>query len=370
MKPINKKLKRISKLFTPVWFLLSLMRRQSDTSTAPREILIFDFHLIGDIVMLTPLLKAIKCAYPNARLVLVAGSWAKEILVGTRLVDEIIPFSAPWVKYGQGFKGLWSCFKLVNVLRETTWDLGIEVRGDIRQILMLWLVGAKRRVGFDFTGGAPLLTDVVSDDGSLTHITDHHQRICKYLEIWNNDEQYYPFLSLTSDEQQKADLISPYVAFHFGASMPLRRLPAGEVVELLSKFELSQTKLTVFLPPDDIEFAQILKQLPNSLQSKIEIWSGSLREFIVYISRAIHFYGMDSGPAHIASALKVPITVFFGPAESEYVRPVGESIEIMSKPGVSCRPCNQVKCTNNVDQYCMQGLALRIDPVLVENGKK
>jgi len=359
VKPINKKLRRISKLFTPVWFLLSLMRRQSDTSTAPREILVFDFHLIGDIVMLTPLLKAIRYAYPNARLVLVAGIWAKEILAGTELVDEIIPFSAPWVKYGQGFKGLWSCFNLVNILRKTSWDLGIEVRGDIRQILMLWLVGATRRVGFDFTGGASLLTDVVSDDGSLSHITDHHKRICEHLGIWNNGEPYYPFLTLKSDEQRQADLISPYVGFHFGASMPLRRLPANEIVILLSKFETSQAKLTVFVPPDDVAFALILKQLPTSLQTRIELWSGSLREFIVYLSRANHFYCMDSGPGHIASALSVPTTVFFGPAESEYVRPVGESIEVVSKPEVPCRPCNQFHCSNTVHQYCMQGLSSR-----------
>ena len=362
MKPINRKLARLAKLLTPLWYVLKPFGPQKATTQPPSSILVFDFHLIGDIVMLTPLLQSLKTAYPQARLVLVAGAWAKEILHGTDLVDEIIPFAAPWVKYRQGWGGIVSCYHLVKQLHQRTWDLGIEVRGDIRQILLLWLTGAKQRVGFDFTGGGALLTDVVFDDGVMAHLTDHHQRICEHLSIWQRAEKYLPFLKLTPTEQAQAQNIAPFIGFHFGASLPLRRLPETEIIRLLSKFQFIDCKLVVFLTPDQPDFDAVLTNLPSIVQAKIEFWTGGLRELVVSLSGAEHFYCMDSGPAHIASALGVPSTVFFGPADSSYVCSIGQRVEIISKPDVQCRPCNQVKCINQVNQYCMVGLADRVNP--------
>jgi ADP-heptose:LPS heptosyltransferase len=360
MKPINRKLARLAKLLTPLWYALKPFGPQKAPTQQPSSILVFDFHLIGDIVMLTPLLQSLKTAYPQARLVLVAGAWAKEILYGTDLVDEIIPFAAPWVKYNQGWGGIVACYHLVKQLRQQTWDLGIEVRGDIRQILLLWLTGAKRRVGFDFTGGGALLTDVVFDDGAMAHLTEHHQRICEHLGIWQTNEKYQPFLKLTAAEQAQAQNIVPFIGFHFGASLPLRRLPQAEIVQLLSKFELIDCKLVVFLTQDQKDFDTVLTQLSNTVQSKIELWSGNLRQLVITLSRGTHFYCMDSGPAHIAGALGLPSTVFFGPADSRYVRSIGQGVEIISKPDVQCRPCDQVNCVNQVNQYCMVGLADRV----------
>jgi len=360
MKPINRKLARLAKLLTPLWYVLKPFGPQKTTTQPPSSILVFDFHLIGDIVMLTPLLKCLKTAYPQARLVLVAGAWAKDILHGTDLVDQIIPFAAPWVKYNQGWSGIVSCYHLVKQLRKQTWDLGIEVRGDIRQILLLWLAGATRRVGFDFTGGGALLTDVVFDDGVMAHLTEHHQRLCEHLGIWQRDEKYLPFLKLTAAEQAQNQYNKSFIGFHFGASLPLRRLPQAEIIQLLSKFEFINCRLVVFLTPDQQGIEATLTKLPGRVRAKIGLWTGSLRELVVILSRAEHFYCMDSGPAHIASALGVPSTVFFGPADSSYVRSIGQSVEIISKSDVQCRPCNQVKCINQVNQYCMVGLADRV----------
>jgi ADP-heptose:LPS heptosyltransferase len=119
----------------------------------------------------------------------------------------------------------------------------------------------------------------------------------------------------------------------------------------------------VFLTNDHSEFEAVSAKLSERLRSKIELWDGGLREFITILRQAAHLYCMDSGPAHIASAIGIPATVFFGPAVSDYVSPIGECVEIISKPNVQCRPCNQIECTNQVNQYCMVGLAKRIKPI-------
>ncbi len=357
MKPFNKKYIKFARFFEPLWWILSKIKVSvpSHDNLIPSKILIFDFHLVGDIVMLTPFLESLRYSYPKAKIVLVAGPWAKEILFGTQFVNEIKIFNAPWVRPMPFFKGLFSCLRLIMDLSSSNWDLGIEMRGDIRQILLLWIIGPRRRVGFDFTGGASLLTDVVRDNGKYSHLIDHHQRIATHLKIWPTSKKYTPFLKLNLDELSKSSNIVPYLGFHFGASLPLRRLPVVEIKKIISKFSNCSIPLVVYCPPED---CSNLKTLLETLSmDNVTLWSGNLRDLIIMMSRAKHVICMDSGPAHIAAALGVPLSVIYGPADFEYVHPISQSLNIIYKKDMICRPCNQVVCINNIQQKCMLDLS-------------
>lgn len=360
MKPINPSLARIAKFFVPVWWLLARLSPGDPAASTdqPSEIVVFDFHLLGDIVLLTPFLAALRAGFPGARITLVAGPWAAELLLGTNLVDALIPFSAPWVKYGQGLGGLIRCAALCRRLRAKRFDLGIEMRGDVRQIMMLWLSGVRRRLGFDFTGGGALLSDVVPDDGKLAHLAEHHQRMAAYLGIWPEGKTYSPWLKLTEQEARAIRNTPSFVGLHFDASLPLRRFPLAEIQRLMSRLLEHGERLCVFVPPGPTPiWLDELQQGLGKETPAIEFWSGTLREMVVKLASARHVYAMDSGPAHIAAALGVPVTVFFGPAEPDYVRPLGERVRIISRLDVPCRPCDQVRCTHSEFQFCLKGLA-------------
>ncbi len=355
MKPLDLRKAALARLLSPVWWALGCCFSHAPVPLPPASILIFDFHLIGDIVLLTPLLRTVRQAYPDAHLALVAGPWAKEILRGTVWVDEIIPFAAPWVKYGQGWRGWSRCLDLVLLLRRKKWDLGIEVRGDVRQILLLALAGARRRVGYVFSGGGQLLTDIVPDDGRHAHIAEHHRRIAEYLEMWPSALAYRPELRLTKEEMLLAQQRSAYCGFHFGASLPLRRLPRNEAVKLVCHVAERQDKpVLLFVSPDEPESSQeIYDALPPHLQSITELWRGGLRDMLVTLSRAEQVYCMDSGSAHIAAALKVSVTVIYGPAVSTYVQPIGDDVTIVERNDLSCKPCDQKHCLNEIYQCCL-----------------
>lgn len=360
MKLINKRLLVVSKLLGPIWWTLGLLinfnKSKIFKSFPVQSILILDFHLIGDIVLLLPLLTAIRNHYPNAMITLVAGHWAKDI-VDEKLVNEIIIFSPPWVVKKPFFRGLLDCGRLISQLRNRCWDLGIEVRGDVRQILMLALSGAIRRVGFSFTGGKQLLTDIVPDDGTYVHLANHHRRIAEYLQLWPTGEPYLPKLNLTVSEFNKASKIKKYVGFHFGASLPIRRLPDEEALKLLEFWSKKEKPIVLFIPPGEEDRIKLLiSKLSVEAHSKINLWSGNLRELIVMLSRAERLYLMDSGPAHIAAALGVRSTVIFGANLSKLVRPLGGNVEVVEKSNVSCRPCNQKFCQHHQSLYCMSGL--------------
>lgn len=361
MKLFNKRYLKLVKKISYVldWLLILLPKNNIDRHKSNiKTILVFDFHLIGDIVLLTPFLGALRKKYPDATVTLVAGPWAEDILYGSTLVDDIVFFSAPWVRKNQGLlNGLNSTFHLIQKLKKKDWDLGIEMRGDIRQIILLWLVCNGSRIGFDFTGGKGFLTDIVPDDGINKHLSLHHKSMAQYLNAWPTEAEYLPKINLKQEEIDQSKQIEPYIGFHFGASLPLRRMPSSEIEQLLLLFRGSSERLLIFLDKEGDFLRNSLSRLIKDNNLDITFFKGSLRSFIITVSRSKHMFVMDSGPAHVSAALGIPTTVFYGPAIPDFVYPLGlEKINKVIIPTVNCRPCNQVNCSNPIYQYCMLGI--------------
>ena len=364
MKTLNPKLTALSRRLNPVWrpfaWMLRLPRPAQPTSP-PHRILIVELHLIGDIIMLIPLLRAVRRTFPEAHVALLAGPWAAPLLESERLVDEIIPFKAPWAVYRQGWRGLAGTVRALREIRRQRWDWAIDTRGDVRNILMLALSRAPRRIGFDFTGGAALLTDVVPDDGRVRHNVDHHVALARHLDLPVTQEERVPRLS--APRRGVAVNLVPRVGFHFGASLALRRMPIEEAVSLLVHVSRqSQQQLILIDAADTREFnSQLLARLPNGTVELVERWTGTLAELRDFLSTLDAFYAMDSGPAHVAAALGVKTTVFFGPNRSEASRPLGGHVTVVERNEVLCRPCDQHVCTNPHRQECLVGIARRIE---------
>jgi len=365
VKNLNQKLASLTRRLEPCWWLIARLlrlRHLEAARTPPRSILLVDLHLIGDMVMLIPLLRVIRRYHPNAHLGLIAGPWGPTILADTGLVDEFISLRAPWVSKGRGVEGIGAVLRAIRASRARVWDWGIDVRGDARNILLLALARARRRVAYDFSGGAALLTDIVPDDGSLRHIIDHHATIAQYLCMPMRAEERIPALIFGETTGPKKN--SRLIGFHFGASMTLRRMPLEEAYALLLSFQDHEDSRLILVDAPDTRTlnSALLDRLPASYSNKVERWEGNLREFTEILKTLDKFYAMDSGPAHLAGALGIDTTVFFGPQLSLGVRPIGLNITVVEREDVSCRPCDQQHCTNPHYQECLTQLVRRAQP--------
>lgn len=355
MKPLNPVKMKVAKILQPIWWFIGLFMNRPKRDAVIKTILIFDFHLIGDMVLLIPLLDSIRAKYPKANMVLVAGPWARDIVLPSGFIDELIPFSAPWVKYGQGWRGWASCFSLLCTLRARSWDVGVEIRGDVRQILLLALTGAKERVGLDLTGGGPLLTKVVPTDNKLVHIADFHKRIGVAMGLFSNSALYQPKLTLTEKERDLANKTLPYIGIHFGASVNLRRVPLSKAQKLLAEIYNTHPNknFVVFDLKEDPNYSRHLFDILNSKTNNVEYWAGSLREFVVKTSSCEHMYAMDSAAAHISCGLGVNTSVIYGPSDYKLTSPIGlKGNIIVKKNRPSCWSCNQRVCVSNSIQEC------------------
>ncbi|MCM0609029.1 MAG: glycosyltransferase family 9 protein [Ideonella sp. WA131b] len=364
MKVMNLGLVRRARRIDRLWSVVAFVRRLWQPSSSPMALgqptsfLVLDLHLIGDAVMLLPFLAAIKRRYPTAQVTVVAGPWNRPVLASDPSIDELIEFSAPWVK-GQGIRASWTASRnLVRLLRSKRWDVGIDTRGDIRNILILYFANCIRRVGFDFTGGASLLTQVVPDDGRLASLLEHHERLAACLHAFDG-QPFVSKLTLTDQERDSAWSIAPYVGFHFGASLPLRRLPVDEAAKLVaaSLSDWSGPALVFSTPDLEAYVETLMAALSPALQGRLKVWRGDLRSFIVAASRAHVLYTMDSGPAHLAAATGSPTVVMFGPNRAEYAAPRGRNVvSVQLDPPLTCQPCDQHKCVHPSDvQACLRG---------------
>jgi len=371
MKHHNDRLAAWSRRLDPLWRLTALALRAAPAGTAPtvpRSILVVELHLLGDMVMLIPLLRVIRRCHPAAHIGLMAGGYARDVLADTGLVDEFIMLRAPWVSKGQGLRGLQGVRHAVRESRRRSWDWGIDVRGDVRNVLLLTLARARRRIAYNFTGGAALLTDVVPDDGVLRHIVDHHAALAQYLGMPMTAEERIPSLrrdgglnpptGVSRSAAQTTEFLERRprrVGFHFGASLVLRRLPIEEACALIALFQdAANTRLIVVDAPELLDFnSAVLQRLPPACTERIERWRGSLKEFITFLPSLDQFFAMDSGPAHLAGALGIDTTVFFGPHLSMAVRPMGRRVTVVEREGINCRPCDQHRCVNRRHQECL-----------------
>lgn len=365
MKVMNPRLVMRAKRLDRYWRVLPTLHILKPppiirTGEELREILVVDLHLVGDMIMLIPLLESVRRCYPRARISLLAGAWAEDVLEGSDLVDRFITYLAPWTKPAGRWAAIKGFVRIAATLRKTDWDIGIDVRGDVRQILLVYLAGCRRRIGFSFTGGSTLLTDVVEDSGELGHVLDHHERLAAKLDAFDGTP-FQPSLRLTRSERDRAKTVTPFIGFHFGASLPLRQLPIDEAANLVSSYQSNALRLVIFCAPDlESYVAELLGRLPAAVAAHVEVWRGSLREFIVETSRAALMITMDSGPAHIASALGRRTLVVFGPNLPAYTGPRGQHVSFIERADIPCRPCDQRHCVNVVRQACLLSLSSAI----------
>lgn len=324
----------------PLLKILWPPRRQNDESV--RRILVIELWLLGDVVLMTPMLRALRERFPGAEITVLAKPHAEELLRESGLADKIITFDFPWTAKADKYKPSRYDRRLVRDLirrlRGENFDLAIDGRMDARSSALAYATGAPTRIGYDFGGGGFLLTH------ALRASPDDHHRAHDWLKLleplddgrWNDGapttaaelgKRYAPRLTVSLAERadaerrlrsfgiQDGELI---VGIHPGASRPQGRWPlehfAWVAESLTSRYA---ARCIIFLDP-----AGHGESMP--LRSEAYFVRASLREMMALMTCCDVFICNDSGPMHIADALGVPVVGIFTTGNPVWHRPFGE----------------------------------------------
>jgi len=331
------------------------------------RILIRGTNWIGDAVLTTPAITAVRKAFPDCHISLLVKPWVADIFKGSPDIDEII-------LYEDQFNNIIGKFKLAGLLRGKGFDIAILLQNAFDAALITWLSGIPKRIGYATDLRSLLLNKAVPARETVTshklqvtskkenalskkhHVYYYLNLLKEALNIETQDIE--PALYLTEDEINRArKLINLHLAtcnLHLviginpGAAYgSAKRWPPHRFAELIQRIinELNGG-VVLFGSKSEVEIANEISCKLQVASCKLLNMAGktTLRELMALISECDAFVANDSGPMHIASAFHIPVAAIFGSTDPKATCPLGEGHKIIRKD-IPCSPCLKRECT-------------------------
>ena len=286
---------------------------------------------------------------------------AELLLSHSGLVDEVIAFDFPWTaftnKYSPSRYDKSRFDRLFHALRERDFDVSLDARRDIRSNVVTYLSGARRRIGYDFGGGAHLLTDVLPSGDQNAHKIEDWLALLGPLNVAITGTSR-PRLVVTEAERSNArdrlkllglSSSTPIVAVHPGASHAVRRWDKKRFGPVLDEAMANGASQVIIFEETKGDSAEIVTSRPIP-----RIHTG-LRELMGLVAESDMLLCNDSGPMHIAEALDVPVVALFGGSRSEWYGPRGDHHNVIKVDEMACRPCFDA-CIFATPR-CMEGIS-------------
>ena len=316
----------------------------------PSKILIVKLCCIGDVVFLSPMLRQVRRSYPGVQICYLASSWVGEIVRQIPSVDEVIPYDAPLQRGVPWWKKAVGTLRLVQRLRRERFDVAIIGHRNLFFAILCRLGGIRRRVGF---GKGVFLTDGVPFEAGK-HEVDRYFDLLAPLGIPGGDAgtEIHP----PEDEVENVrhalqrwnvdsgDILIGILAAggeNPGTRMPIKRWNPGFYASLCARLvsEFSARILLVGGPADREYNQKILDQVPGG-EARITNIAGDLplRALPALLQRLRLVIGGDSGPMHLAAAVRTPTLFLFGPSDPRLVAPRQPNSIFLWK-SVYCSPC-------------------------------
>ncbi len=321
-----------------------------------RNVLIIKLRYIGDVLLATPTVRAIKAARPDVRVTMMLNRGTEDVLSGNPDIDEIVVLD----------KGsLVAQWRLIAGLRRRRFDTVIDLTDGDRSAFLSWISGAPVRIGFndEHRWRGRYYTQVVQPVPGVRHRIDRDLEALKPISIQAGSKE--PQLWLTPEEANSADQLldqlgvqrsQPIVVLQPGARYWFKAWPPDRFAELADRL-MSQYGCQVLLggSDQDIDLAQQIRQVAKS---KPIIMAGrtTIKQFAVIAKKSALFVGSDSGAMHIAAAVGTPMVALFGPSNPDEWGPRGGAVEVIYK-GLDCRICFHPTCLRG-EQNCMRQISV------------
>lgn len=344
------------------------------TGPEPGRILVIRLDHIGDVLISTPVYSALKKHYPEAKITVLTGPWASELLAGNPHVDRVISLACPWWSGKRGREAGWGKFlfeyaRLLPRLRRHRFDLGIDLRGDLRHILLFLVAGGVRqRVGYDRSGGECLLSVAVESPGffSLSELGKNRRLLREGLGVEMPDGR--PRLRREKGVQARArntlerNGISPQdltVILSPSARSLLRTWVPERWAGLAAWLTQDYKARIVLLGGKDSR--DMLAEIQARMSTPVLNLAGktTLLEAAALCAEASIFIGVEGGLMHLAATTPVPIVALYGPMRPSLTGPERESFYPVG-PDFPCSPCLQLNCpfSRTPRGDCLESLSL------------
>jgi predicted lipopolysaccharide heptosyltransferase III len=320
---------------------------------AVKRVLVIRLRSIGDTVLATPSLFALKRFLPEAQVDILVEDWVAPLLTDHPHVDNVIVLERG---------GFMTRFGVARELRAERYDVVYNLHGGTTATFLTRATGARHRVGFKTYQYANLHTDLAPSPLLLwgqqkTHSVEQQLALLGWTGVPVSDRPRTRLgispAAVASVNQQlgSAGLGDRQIALiHPAAAFETKRWAVenfARVAEFVSERGLAPVAIAA---PHE---AQIVNDLLSEASVKILSLELSLPEVTALAARAQLFIGNDSGIAHIAAAVGTPSVVVFGSSNIAHWRPWNSAkAEVVFEP-MPCQPCHGYFCEKFSQPECI-----------------
>jgi len=335
------------------------------------SILIILMGSLGDVARGLCLVAHLKANLPQCRVSwLVEPQWADLVSLHAQ-IDKIIIFQRAW-----RFSALWQLYR--NLKRES-FDVTLDLQRILKSGFFSLLSGARRRVGFHRRNAKEL--NWIFNNEHIAYFSDDLPKIRHYLKFTEHlglpvpDTLDFGFSALRVAKTAPpiiTELRQPFAAVVLGSSWEAKNWSDEGYLGLIQQI-LADRMLKVVLLGDasQAELAANLTAKINTPDVIDLVGRTSLPQLAAVLKAAAVGVGPDSGPGHIAAAVKTPFVTLFGPTSPQRTAPFGCE-QLVVEAGLTCAPCYKKNCPLRSRQ-CMaaiQPAAVMVKVALALSGKR
>jgi ADP-heptose:LPS heptosyltransferase len=307
------------------------------------KILAIQFKYLGDAVLLTPALRALRKQFPGAELHLLVPEETAPILRQLPWFNHVWPMPR---RRGSASPG--KTWPIIRALRRERFDRSVDFASNDRGAILSLLIGAKKRLGWNERGGF-WGRRFCYNQRVAPESTEQHEsaRMMGLLSAWNvAPGPLEPEISSDPALDAAAEKLLPKraVICHLASSQPNRQWPVGHWAEFYRLATAAGSPI-VFTTAAGAREAALTEELKKLLEQtgKMSVplilpAAPELALFLAVLKRAEVFISGDTGPLHFAAGLGVPTIALFGPSSPVRWAPIGKPHRMLKGSPCSCGP--------------------------------
>lgn len=329
-----------------LWFILSPSKFKKIDKKEIKNVIIISFGAIGELLVLTPFLPALKKSL-NCEISVMISNESRNVFKNNPYVSEVLI-------YDKSFK------KNIKELKKRKFDLAIiAFPGSFKYSLMCFLAKIKYQIGWgnDFRHGPPLFFNKNLLQLKKQHVVKENLNIIRKIGIINKNPQIEYYISekekASAKEKLKKLKVRKYVIIHPGfgkinsSKYPTRLWPLERYASLIDYIsEIYGYKVILTGTKDEKEISEKIKQnVKNKKSAIIAAGKFNLEEFAYIISKSELLISPGTSAVHFASAFNTKIIELIGKEHYYRWHPWAskENYVVLSKDNV-CRGCNEMEC--------------------------
>jgi predicted lipopolysaccharide heptosyltransferase III len=320
-----------------------------------RRVLVIRLRSIGDTVLSTPSLFALKRFLPHAEIDILLEDWVAPVLDGYPHVDNVITMAR---------RSPASRARVARQLRANRYDVVYNLHGGTTATLLARATGARHRIGYASYQYAGLHNHLSPSSALLwgrdkTHSVEQQLALLGWTGVPVSDRPPTE-LAVTKDaaaavaaELRTAGLEDrPLGVIHPAAAFATKQWAAdnfGRIAEELARRGLAVVVITT---AKEAGLVDAVKQ--NASAPVLGLTDLTLPEVTALLARARLFVGNDSGIAHIAAAVQAPAVVIFGSSNVAHWRPWARVAAEIVREEMECQPCHGYFCEKFPEPECIK----------------